>query len=363
MKRGFTTIELLVVVGVVGLLLALAIPAIQYARETARRSHCANNLKQIGTAFQLYHDSVRVLPPMVIWSPAGEPLGFGVLPIGVIDRVARNADVARDTIYGNWAIALLPFAEESGLYSSADLTKPISSPANKALRETTVSWMVCVSDPYTGTRYARGDLPEQHYARGTYAINVGPDGNCVNGTMTPDGPCVSGWIAAGTPLETRNFQVWGSGIAGVNRSFRFREFSDGLSHTMAVTEIRAGIADIDPRGVWALGQVGASAIARSGKHAEAGHPNSLDPNSEELIGCTNLTIRVGVSGLAAEGMSCKVSGTQQEANTQSGARSCHTGGVNMLLCDGSARFVLNDISSEIWHALQTRASGEASDEQ
>lgn len=362
MKRGFTIVELLVAIGIVGILVALLLPAIQYAREAARRTQCANNLKQIGVALHSYHDAVHVMPPMVIWSPAGEPMGFGALPIGVIDRVGRSGDVAGDTIYGNWVIALLPFAEESSLYAAANLKLPISSPANKTLRESKLPWMVCPTDPYTDDSFVRGGVVDQQYARGTYAINVGPDGNCVHGTMTPDGPCVSGWIAVGTPLETRNSQVWGSGIAGVNRSFRFKDISDGLSHTMAVAEIRAGIAAMDPRGVWSLGQVGASAIARSGVHADSGRPNPNDAAGEEFIGCTNLTVAVGPGRLASEGMGCKVSGTAQEANIQSASRSSHAGGVNVLLCDGAVRFVLDDIAGEQWHALQTRAAADSQED-
>jgi prepilin-type processing-associated H-X9-DG protein len=180
--------------------------------------------------------------------------------------------------------------------------------------------------------------------------------------MTPDGPCVSGWIAVGTPLEKNNSQVWGSGIAGVNRSFRFAEITDGLSHTMAVAEIRAGIAPMDPRGVWSLGQVGSSAIARSGLHADSGRPNSIEPEGEEFLGCTNLTIAVGSGRLYSEGMACQVSGTAGEANIQSASRSSHAGGVNVLLCDGSVRFVLDDIAPAAWHALQTRAAADAQED-
>lgn len=362
MRRGFTIVELLVSITIIGLLISLLVPAIQYAREAARRTQCANNLKQIGAALQNYHDTSHVMPPMVIWSPPGEPMGLGVLPIGVMDRVGRSGDVTGDTIYANWAIVLLPFAEENGLHGTANLKRPLSSPANKTLRETRLPWMLCPTDPYTEQDFVRGGVTDQRYARGTYGISVGPDGNCISGTMTPDGPCVSGWNVTGMPLETRNSQVWGSGIAGVNRSFRFGEITDGLSHTMAVAEIRAGIAEMDPRGVWSLGQVGSSAIARSGIHGASGHPNSSDPSGEEFIGCTNLTIAMGTARLEGEGMACNVSGASQEANIQSASRSSHTGGVNILLCDGAVRFVLDDIAGDQWHALQTRASADRQDD-
>ena len=354
MRRGFTLIELMVVMGIIALLSAILLPAIQYAREAARRTQCTNNLKQIGTALLAHHDARRAFPSAVVWNPPGEPLGAGLLPIGVIDRVALTGDKSADTIYGNWVIALLPFAEEANLVFNPK--RPLSDPSNK-LRETKLPWMLCPTDPYTDAPFIRGGDP---YARGNYAMNVGPDGNCVSGTVTEEGPCVAGFTAIGTPLETSNSQVWGSGVGGVNRAFRIAEITDGTSHTIAVVEIRAGLAKMDPRGVWSLGQVGASLIARSGIHGDADHPNPT--GTDDFIGCTELTVALGVGRLQSENMGCNVLGTSGEANTQAGSRSSHADGVNALMCDGAVRFILDSIAPSIWHGLQTRASGDNHDE-
>jgi prepilin-type N-terminal cleavage/methylation domain-containing protein/prepilin-type processing-associated H-X9-DG protein len=355
-QRGFTLVELLIVIGIVSLLMALLLPAIQYAREAARRTQCTNNLKQIGVALIAHHDARRSLPSAVVWNPPGEPLGGGLFPIGVIDRVARTGNKSADTIYGNWVISLLPFAEEANLVFNA--SRPLSDASNKSVRETKLPWMLCPSEPYSDEPYLRGGDP---YARGNYAMSVGPDGNCVSGTVTVEGPCVAGFIAVGIPLATANSQVWGSGVGGVNKSFRIADITDGTSHTIAVAEIRAGLAQMDPRGVWSLGQVGASLIARAGVYGDADHPNPTASTSDDFIGCTELTITLGVSRLQNENMGCNAVGTSGEANTQAGARSSHTNGVNVLMCDGSVRFVLDSIAPNIWHGLQTRASGDSYD--
>lgn len=355
MRRAFTLIELLIVLGIIGLLVALVMPAIQYARESARRTQCTNNIRQIGVAMQNHHDTKKTLPAAVTWSPAGEPLGGGLLPIGVIDRVARTGDKSQDTIYGNWVISLLPFAEETNL--AFNPKRPISDISNQTVRQTKLPWMICPTDPYTDEPFIRGGDP---YARGNYALNVGPDGNCISGTM-PDGePCVAGFTAVGTPLQTRNSQVWGSGIGGVNKSFRLGEITDGTSHTIAVVEVRAGLAKMDPRGVWALGQVGASLIARAGLHGDSDHPNA--GGTDDFIGCTDLTIAVGPGTLGMERMPCNASGSAMEANTQAGSRSSHVGGVNVLMCDGSVHFILDEIAPNVWHGMQTRASADANNE-
>ena len=157
------------------------------------------------------------------------------------------------------------------------------------------------------------------------------------------------------PLETSNRKVWGSGLAGVNRSFRFADVRDGLARTVIVDEVRAGVDPLDPRGVWALGQIGSSAMARHGSSDDAGSPNPYLGGADEMIGCRELIAKLGREQLDALSMGCEA---DAEANTQAGARSMHPGGVNLLFCDGSAHFVIDQIDPAVWHALHTRSGGE-----
>lgn len=307
---GFTIVELLVVIAIVGVLMTLLVVAVQHARESARRTACSNHLRQIGLALNQYHTSHNVLPPAVIWSPAGEPLGDGELPIGVIDRVARYGKAKGDTIYGNWLMMLLPFLEQTSLHDSINFSLPISHADNAGARATDVAILKCPSDPYSSddNHFMRGlaaALTTNAYARGNFALNAGPDGNCVQGITTIVEPCMNGFFVRGADLKKNNDQVWGSGMGGINKAFRLADASDGLSNTVVVDEIRAGLERADPRGVWALGQVGSSMTARHGVHDGTGGPNPSDPGKDEFIGCTMLTLWLGRDRLTDEGMACR----------------------------------------------------------
>lgn len=246
-RLAFTIVELLVAMAIVALLSALLISAIQSSRESARRLSCANNLRQIGVALHSHHGVRRAYPAMVVWSPPGEPLGFGIVPIGAIDRVARGLE--SDTIHANWLIALLPFLEEQPLFDTMDPRQPISAECHTLLRTAQLPILKCPSDPFTlpDQYFERGlsaGLSGNKYARGNYAINVGPDAACIKpGTAAQ--PCSNGFTAPGN-LATTNSQLWGSGIAGINKTFNASTVTDGLTHTIAVVEIRAGIDPMDP---------------------------------------------------------------------------------------------------------------------
>lgn len=359
-RRGLTLVELLVAMGIIGLLAAILLPAIQYARESGRRSACANNLHQIGLALQGYLDGHRTFPPAVIWSPAGEPLGGGLYPIGVIDRVARFAAVDQDTIFANWAVMLLPYLERDDVAAQFDLRQPIGAAANAAARATNVPTFLCPTDSYNAQPFLRGaaaGIKDNKYARGNYAINVGPDKGCLDNGPNPDNaPCVGGFFVLGTDLEKDNRQIWGQGIAGGNRSFGPRDVTDGLSQTVACDEIRAGIDGLDPRGVWALGQVGSSLTARHGMDSGAAGPNPTR-SAEEIMGCGALQQKLGGPDALGD-MGCLGGNVTDEVNAVATARSLHARGVQVLMCDGSVHFLSNSVAIEVWHALHTRSASD-----
>jgi prepilin-type processing-associated H-X9-DG protein len=254
-------------------------------------------------------------------------------------------------------VLLLPFTEESALAQLRSMNAPISDASNSAIRTSELAIMKCPSDAYNQDSYERGSsmgLKGNFYARGNYAIVFGPDANCISGSVTPDGPCVQGFIATGSDLTKDNSQVWGSGVAGVNKSFRFRDITDGLSNTIALEEVRAGLSSLDPRGVWALGQAGASVTVRNGRLSDAGSPNPGASGSDELIDCAALMKTIGRPGLMANSMPCAVS----QANVQAGSRSMHPSGVHVLFADGSTRFIDDGIDENVWHSCQTRNGAE-----
>jgi hypothetical protein len=221
--------------------------------------------------------------------------------------------------------------------------------------------MKCPTDPYNDpdNDYQRGlqaGLSTNTYARGNFAWNAGPDRSCVN-PGTKDEPCVNGFFVHGTDLLRNNDQVWGSGVGGVNKSFPLSAITDGLSSTVVVDEIRAGIDLLDPRGAWALGQVGSSIIAAHGSFEEDGGPNPCSASGDVFVGCDALTKRV-MGRLHQECMECLAANPAIERNVRTGSRSLHPRGVNVLILDGSVRFVPNAIDADIWHAIHTRDGSE-----
>src|SRR5580700_5528980 len=155
-KPAFSMIELVVVIGIIGLLAALLLPAVQAARESARATQCFNNLRQLGVALHNYHDAHSCLPPAVIWNGGpGEPLGGGIYSVGPIDRVAIGHSPANgpDRVLANWALMLLAQLDQQNAYAKLDMSKPIDDAANAQVRSMFLSVMLCPSDPYNNKPY------------------------------------------------------------------------------------------------------------------------------------------------------------------------------------------------------------------
>lgn len=126
-NTGFTLVELLVVIAIIGILIGLLLPAVQQIREAARRSRCANNLRQVGLATQMFHDSFSAFPPARI-APAMFP--------------APNEDCGGDT--PSWFVRILPFVEQNNLYDKWDLNAPYTENLNEA-KSTPVDTFLCTS--------------------------------------------------------------------------------------------------------------------------------------------------------------------------------------------------------------------------
>ncbi len=346
-QRGMTLIELLIVISIIGVLIGLLLPAVQQVRESARRMHCQNNLKQLGIALHHYHDTHRVLPPAMFWKGRGEPLGGGLLPIGTIDRVALGISPGTepDRLHANWVMLLLPYLEQNSLHDSFNFDIPIDDPSQRVARTTNLSVMKCPSDGQNDAYYERALLAGvsgHAYARGNYGLNVGVNPPCF--TFFPN--CPQGFSSDTNDLINTNTQVWGSGVAGVNVAFGFQRFPNGLSNMVAIDELRAGIDPIDPRGTWALGFVGASLTA-----AHSPGPNQLSSGLDTINGCTLMTLTYSTAELERLGMPC--SSGSIPANFAATARSQHPGLVNVLRLDGSVESVSDTISTELWIRLHS----------
>ncbi|HYO25405.1 MAG TPA: DUF1559 domain-containing protein [Lacipirellulaceae bacterium] len=200
MRRAFTLVELLVVIAIIGVLVALLLPAIQAAREAARRSQCSNNLKQLGLAVQMHHDAKKAYPP------------------------ARNAT---DTKSVSWAYYCLPYMEQQAIFQAYQKSLDDFDDKNAATFRTPVPTFFCPSrrSPAADRDFDNNDAPTMKPAAaagGDYAANAGDDFNPLESSDGPRNPA--------------NFDSNEAGPIYTQSKINERHVSDGLSNTIAIGE-------------------------------------------------------------------------------------------------------------------------------
>ncbi|PQO43959.1 DUF1559 domain-containing protein [Blastopirellula marina] len=226
-KRGFTLVELLVVIAIIGVLIALLLPAVQQAREAARRSSCSNNLKQIGLALHNYHDTFKKFPP---------------------------GSVQSNTL--SWNVLLLPFIEQGALHDQFNFNAGTfnagtnkEGPNKLVLGLNRISGYLCPSGPIELCVHGSSTLTDgrQTYVSHYYG-NQGPRGGQVLGQ------------AAGTEYPTVSGTQLGAFLNRV--SIQFRDITDGTSNTLQVGEITGLLGTGDQKfdgSSWVRGETDASA--------------------------------------------------------------------------------------------------------
>jgi prepilin-type N-terminal cleavage/methylation domain-containing protein len=307
-RNAFTLVELLVVIAIIGILVALLLPAIQAAREAARRSQCANNLKQIGVALHNYHDTYRVFPPAGIGSVNN---GNGIVADTTIDD-----DIGNDRgVYINYLALLLPYDEQQALYDQIVYANNASMNTNRDIWRTYLTAYVCPSDAFatkSNLFTGRGST----MARGSYAA-VGSDDTIEQSAF---------WRTRWLSLPARN-----RGAMGQAGAATFASILDGTSNALAVIEVRAAIAANDARGIWAYAP-GATVIGRGG--INVGQDGFQDCANELDMPCIN---SVG--------------------NRNYVARSLHPGGCQAAMSDASVRFLNDSIDQTVYNWLRAISDG------
>ncbi len=364
-SSAFTLIELLVVIAIIAILIGLLLPAVQKVREAAARAKCMNNLKQAGLAAHNYHDANGVFPPAVqLARIAGGPNNTGAN--GTQDLLS----IYRTPHFGpNWAILMLPFLEQDGLYRqyAAAITGYMSSNGANTqwmgIHSFSVPIFLCPSDDNNVIPFA---LNGGNWARGNVAANAGPGW----ANQTIGGQCGTG-AASGAPSLPGNSNVGipagckAGGIFGINWGATLAEVTsaDGTSNTVMFNEVRSGLNENDRRGTWAMGVAGASLTA---SNADVGNidctaPNDKNEFSDDIEDCAaarqlaNLPPR---SGMGPLGFGCSNDNLPRNwPNWQAQARSRHSGGVNVSFCDGSVRFISDNIDHGSWYKLLARDDG------
>ena len=331
-RRAFTLVELLVVIAIIGVLVALLLPAVQAAREAARRMQCSNNLKQIGLACHNFHDVNNKLPEGVQYP----------------DNVSANIADAGTVCGPNWAILILPYMEQNSLYNMTGVDVGAYRKTNGTdstwinLRSASIKGYICPSDlgtsamPYNGNVNG-SPLNVGSWARGNYAANAGPRdyGNHIinenGGNADPGG----GSLPAGP-------------IMGPNYGCRVGGADGATSNVIMVAELRIGTAPGDRRGTWALGHPGSSLLSGGGV-GDCSGPN--DGTAAKFENCDDIH---GGTSAPAQGMGAWASCL----NWQAQARSRHPGGINACFGDGSVRMVNDNINKRNWFILLSRNSGQ-----
>lgn len=310
-RHGFTIVELLVVIGIISLLVALLLPAVQSAREAARSMSCRNNLKQIGLAIHSYHDSHRSFPPG-----------------GITDGRWQ------DSFNGSsWTVAILPYLEKESIYNLYQFDSFNESPQNADVREQPVALMSCPSDP-NGEKLGypeSGPGSELLYATGSYRAVSGRS----DGLPRPEG---------GSWYDSRNSlpRHWRGAMHHVGtgglREERFADVTDGASNTLLVGEYatpRCGAEDVCPRTTfWAYTYT-------------SYNQSSMCPE----CGARTLTGDYG---------ECVMAGGQGDSHAcKRGWGSFHAQVFFATWCDGSVRAINESTDMEVAGAMATIAGGES----
>ncbi len=310
-KSAFTLVELLVVIAIIGVLVALLLPAVQSAREAARRVRCKSNLKQLGIALHNYHDTFGRVPPGAIFTYK-DPYITG----------------SSSNSWGqNWLVLLLPQIEQGNLFAMYDFKElRAMDGANKNVVSAEIPLLRCPSDP-RGEKYS---VPPAQFARGNYGANYGA-GNA--------------WSGADLKLPNLVGPFNAMGFYGA----RFAEISDGLSSTVLVAELIAGKRAGDQRGAWA-DAVGAYICGQDftfpTRIPRIPNGNALD-NTRWDNPCQ-----------------CDAANNDRDLRCISGgnhafqtSRSHHPGGVQVCMADGSVIFINDTINVNTWLTILSQADG------
>ena len=345
LRSGVSRLDVLFGVMILAVIASIATPAVHSFRTMARSRQCSANLRQIGMALESYRLTHRYYPAACVWDAAEMILDENMRP-------ARNPDTVKSS-RANWVQALLPHLGETKRAMEFDHRVTITSSSNEMARTRSFERMKCPDDPYNNSenQYCLEDsLGNRYYfARGNYAINGGPQPNAEEPGYLAF-PFATGNVLV-FDQNQENFQWWGYGLAGFNKSFSLDEISNGQSTFVALDEIRAGLVPEDPRGVWGLGQIGSSVTWSHGINSDDFGPNNQLPDSDDILDGALIAEKYGIDHFLERQMPfcahCRYS-------NQATARSNHDGGVNVLMLDGAVRFVSNDVSPSLWHVMHAR---------
>ncbi|MEO8495588.1 MAG: DUF1559 domain-containing protein [Planctomycetota bacterium] len=335
-RRGFTLVELLVVIAIIGILVALLLPAVQAAREAARRMSCGNNLKQLGLSLHNYHDTYKSFPPGVT-SVGGPGLGhWGVSWMPLILRFIEQQPMADQLYIGGdhpgWAYSGVSGGAINGARFNNVQIASFFCPSSPLEHMGNVGSYQHMRAHYVGiSGAANGNNAVPRYSDDTFRNNpagaqIGCCGCC--GSVTAGGAASNGGVLVG--------HGWGglpNGMAPIN----FAKITDGTANTMAISESSDWFKD-----------PGNQKVLVTGEHGWLmGSPNA----GERMFNIT--TVRY-----APNETDNTLPGTGMNDGPNNGIYAAHPGGVQAAACDGSVKFVSETINMLTLKRLCSRADGE-----
>jgi type II secretory pathway pseudopilin PulG len=338
-------VELLVVIAIIGVLVAMLLPAIQAAREAARRSQCSNNLRQLSAAMLNYETAKGGLPPLALnWSDQEYD-----------DRYEPNGPGGWWDDHG-WYVPLLPYIEQNVLRNTGNPRAPLSSAVNRAARTAFIPVHSCPSD--IGIQRNEWGINEWARVRTNYVANAG---NTVYGQYTvwqtgcPGGPTTI------TPLRCES-----SGPLIPSKDSPLQNITDGTANTLMMAEIKV-LPEFDPGppgGTWG-GPFSDTTTALGGQTFSGWRtPNSplKDCIARQLAQITEaLYLSNGIPGRPDPppcGLRFRPEDNDPSKQQIQVARSHHQGGVNASRCDASVKFYVDGIDPYVWNSLASSAGEE-----
>ena len=367
-RRAFTLIELLVVIAIIAVLIALLLPAVQSAREAARRIQCVNNLKQIGLAIHNYVSANNSLPSGVVFNTSVAPCsgsGFG--------KSCQNT---------TWFVLTLPFLEGGNLFNTFNFAigsegpmaltgYPYAYAVNSTVLTTHIGFFQCPSDTEKTFDVASSTVgavlssaPKLSVTKGNYGVNWG-------NTDYGQGQRGDSWFASNPWTHRPAPFGYNQGATGPLRA-TIASFTDGTSNTLLLSEMLQGAND-DIRGLLWTDFPGAHSfvtrLAPNGNVDFWAGSAYVDPAGGDTVdnlptygtsepGTSPANIGNGdlCDNQPGQNLPCFSQG--KEGGSFAASRSRHPGGVNSLLADGSVRFFKNSINLSTWVALGSMAGGE-----